>query len=201
MTEALTLRWMALTGGLDRAAAPVLGSLARLVFAAVLFLYYWRAGLAKIGEGPLGPFMPDPGAYAQIFPRAFEAVGYDPSGLGLFHWAVAVAALWAELVLPVLIVIGLATRLAALGMIGVVVVQSLTDILGHAVGPETVGAWFDRLPDAAILDQRAFWVFLLLALVLRGPGPISLDALIRRRLEPKPMRRRPSGGRPSPGRR
>lgn len=181
MIDALAARWLALTGQLDRAAGPVLGSLARLVFAAVLFTYYWRAGWAKIGEGPLGLFVPDPGAYAQVFPRAFEAAGYDPAQLGLWHWAVAEAALLAELVLPVLIVAGLMTRLAALGMIGVVLVQSLTDIVGHAAGPETIGAWFDRFPDAAILDQRALWVFLLLALVLRGPGPISLDALIRAR--------------------
>ena len=62
-------------------------------------------------------------------------------------------------------------------MIGFVIVQSLTDIFGH--GGET-GAWFDNLSDAAILDQRAFWVFLLLYLVFKGGGPISADRFILR---------------------
>ena len=36
-----------------------------------------------------------------------------------------------------------------------------------------------------ILDQRAFWVFLLLYLVLRGAGPLSLDAILSRRQRPQ----------------
>ncbi len=41
----------------------------------------------------------------------------------------------------------LLTRLAALGMIGFVLVQSLTDSLGHKAD---AGAWFDRASDAVI---------------------------------------------------
>ncbi|HCQ66032.1 MAG TPA: hypothetical protein DIU07_13175, partial [Rhodobacteraceae bacterium] len=88
----------------------------------------------------------------------------------------------AEFILPALILVGLLTRLAALGMIGFVVLQSLTDIVGHAADPGTIGAWFDRLPDSVILDQRLLWVFVLLTLVLKGAGPLSLDRLIDRRL-------------------
>ena len=155
--------------------------LARLIFAGVLLVYFWASGLTKLGEGPLGLFSPSSGAYAQIFPRAFEAVGYDTDQLGLFHRLVVLAGTLAEFLLPLLIVIGLATRLAALGMIGFVVVQSLTDLFGHGGinHPETLGAWFDRAPDGVILDQRAFWVFLLLVLVIRGAGPLSLDRLLR----------------------
>jgi putative oxidoreductase len=50
--------------------------------------------------------------------------------------------------------------------------------VGHGV--ET-GGWFDNTAGA-IADQRAFWIFLLLVLVLRGAGPLSLDeALFRQR--------------------
>lgn len=160
----------------------LLSTLARFVFAAVLAVYFWASGLTKLGDGVLGIFTPSVGAYAQIFPKAFEAVSYDTSQLGVYHWAVVVAGTWAEFLLPVLIVLGLFTRLAALGMIGFVVVQSLTDLFGHG-GLEhaaTLGAWFDRIPSAAILDQRAFWMLLLITLALKGAGPLSLDRLLFR---------------------
>jgi putative oxidoreductase len=151
----------------------VLPTLARLVFAAVLAGYFWASGLTKLD----GPFTPSDGAYVQIFPRLMESLGYDSGQLGLFHWMVALGGAWAELVLPALIVIGLLTRPAALGMIGFIGVQSLTDIIGHKAGPETIGAWFDRISDALILDQRAFWVLLLAVLIVKGAGPLSLDRL------------------------
>jgi putative oxidoreductase len=161
-------------------AGLILPSLARFVFAAVLFVYYWNSGLTKLGDGIFGIFNPSLGAYAQIFPRAMEAVGYDSSQLGLFHWAVVFGGTVAEFVLPILIVIGLMTRLAALGMIGFVIIQSLTDIVGHGVDAATVGFWFDRFSDAYIMDQRAFWVFTLLVLVVKGAGPLSVDRLFAR---------------------
>lgn len=155
----------------------LLSTSARFIFAATLLFYFWASGLTKLGDGVLGIFQPSVGAYAQIFPKAMEAVSYDTTQLGIFHWAVALAGTWAEFILPALIVIGLFTRLSALGMIGFVVVQSLTDLYGHGgiEHAETLGAWFDRLPDSVILDQRAFWVFLLLVLVVKGAGPLSLD--------------------------
>ena len=128
----------------------------------------------------MGLFSPSTGAYVQIFPRAFEAVGYDSSQLSLFQHLVVLAGTWSEFILPALILLGLLTRLAALGMIGFVAVQSLTDLYGHGgiAHAETLGAWFDRLPDGVILDQRAFWVFALLVLVIKGAGPLSLDRVI-----------------------
>jgi putative oxidoreductase len=163
----------------NRAGDWALPSLARLVFAAVLLGYFWASASTKFAGGP---FTLSTGAFAQIFPKTFESLGYDATKLGLFAHLIALAGSWAEVVLPLLIVIGLATRLAALGMIGFVVVQSLTDIFGHMAGPETIGAWFDRSSDALILDQRAFWVFLLIVLLLKGAGPLSLDRLVAVRL-------------------
>ena len=159
------------------AADWLLPTLARLLFAAVLLVYFLNAGLTKLGDGPLSIFSPPTGAYAQIFPRAFEAVGYNSDAFGLFHWAVVVAGTLAEFILPLLIVLGLLTRLAAFGMIGFIAVQSLTDLYGHGQW-DALGAWFDRFSDGQILDQRALWVFLLSVLILKGAGPLSLDRLL-----------------------
>lgn len=155
---------------------------ARFAFAASLALYYFNSGLTKLGDGIMGIFQPSLGAYAQIFPKAMEAAGYDASQLGLFHWAVVMAGTWAEFILPALIIVGLFTRLAALGMIGFVAVQSLTDLIGHGAwnDPAVLGAWFDRIPDGIILDQRMFWVLALTVLVFKGAGWLSLDRWLAR---------------------
>ncbi len=160
-----------------QAADWLLPTLARAVFAAVLLGYFWASALTKF-EG--GPFSLSSGAYAQIFPKSFEAVGYDPDALSLFHHLVALAGAWAEVILPGLVVLGLLTRMAALGMIGFILVQSLTDVYGHMADAATIGRWFDRASGALVLDQRAFWLFVLLVLVIRGAGPLSADRLLRR---------------------
>ncbi|MGR3454636.1 DoxX family protein [Pseudooceanicola sp.] len=156
--------------------------LARAIFAAVLLRYFWASALTKLGDGPLGIVQPSVGAYAQIFPRQMEAVGYDTSQLGVFHWAIVTAGTWAEFLLPLAIVLGLFTRLAALGMIGFVTVQSLTDLYGHGGidHPATLGALFDRVPDGVILDQRLLWGYLLAVLVVKGGGWLSADRVIFR---------------------
>ncbi|TNJ48230.1 DoxX family protein [Phaeobacter sp. B1627] len=167
---------------IERAGDRLLPLLARFTFAAVLLLYFWTSGLTKLGDGLFGIFSPSIGAYSQIFPKQLEAAGYDLSQFGLFQWAVVMAGTYAEFLLPLLIVIGLATRLAALGMIGFVIVQSLTDVYGHgATDAKTLGAWFDRFPDGVIMDQRLLWVFVLMLLVIKGAGALSVDALLRRR--------------------
>ena len=166
----------AISASLGRIGDWLLPSLARLVFAAVLLGYFWSSALTKFD----GVFTPSSGAFAQIYPRAFAAVGYDASQMGLIAHLVVLLGAWAEIALPLLVTLGLFTRVAALGMIGFVVVQSLTDIVGHAADPATVGAWFDRASDAAILDQRVLWAMILLVLVFKGAGPWSLDRLLRR---------------------
>lgn len=159
-----------------------LPTLARFTFATTLMVYFWASGLTKLGPGLAGLVMPSVGAYAQIFPRAMETAGYDIGQLDLWHRLVVLAGTWAEFLLPALILIGLATRLAALGMIGFVLVQTLTDLFGHGAlaHPDTLGAWFDKMPDGVILDLRLFWVTVLAVLVLTGAGPLSADALLRR---------------------
>lgn len=71
-----------------------------------------------------------------------------------------------ELVLPVLLLLGLGGRFAALGLsvVNAVAVVSLAEIA------------------PAALQQHVFWGSLLLALVLWGPGKWSLDSLLAPRL-------------------
>ncbi|MEP4035718.1 DoxX family protein [Pseudophaeobacter sp.] len=166
----------------------VLPLAARFVFAATLLLYYWNSGLTKLGDGFFGLFSPSIGAYSQIFPKQLEAVGYDVSEFGLFHQLVVLAGTYAEFILPLMIILGLFTRLASLGMIGFIVVQSLTDVIGHgATDAKTLGALFDRFPDSVIMDQRLFWVFVLTVLVIKGAGALSLDTVLKRRIETEAM--------------
>jgi putative oxidoreductase len=77
-----------------------------------------------------------------------------------------------ELVLPVLLVLGLGGRFAAMGLfvVNAVAVISLSDIA------------------PAAMQQHVFWGALLAALAIYGPGAWSLERLVWPRL----MQRRPS---------
>lgn len=165
---------------LAQIAPHLLPLVARIVFAGVLLVYFWGSAMTKLGPGISGLWTPSDGAYIQILPKVVESVGYDFSQLTLLHRLIVLAGTWAELILPALIVLGLMTRLAALGMIGFVTVQSATDIWGHGVGGADIGKWFDRVSDALIVDQRAFWVLLFLTLVMHGGGWLSLDNVLNR---------------------
>ena len=82
----------------------------------------------------------------------------------------AVAGTAGELVLPVLLVLGLAGRFAAAGLsvVNVVAVVSLAEIAAPA------------------LQQHQFWGSLLIGLLLWGPGRWSLDRIVARRLQSAP---------------
>ncbi len=157
------------------------GLLARLVFAGVLLVYFLNSAMKKLGEGVSGFFTVTDNAYFQILPSVVEQYGYNASEVPFFPWDIIVyLGTYSEVLLPVLIVIGLFTRIAALGMIVFVFVQSYVDIAFHGVDAETIGAWFDRFSDAVILDQRALWIFLLVYLVICGAGKVSVDHLMHR---------------------
>lgn len=161
----------------------LVGLAARGVFAATLLGYFWASARTKIGEGPLGLLQPSDGAYIQILPTVMEAHGYDSAAIAFLPWGLIVlAGTLAEIILPALLVLGLFTRGAALGMAVFIAVQSWVDIAFHHVDAAAIGAPFDRIPDAAIADQRLLWLFVLIPLLVHGAGAISLDALLRRRL-------------------
>ncbi len=157
-----------------------LPTLARFSFAAVLLFYFWNSAKTKLGDGILGVFNPNETGFYQVFPAKTEEFGFDISQFGILEHLVVVAGTVAEFVLPLLILIGLFTRLAALGMAGFVMVQSIVDITGHGVDAKTIGGWFDGPSNALILDQRLLWMVLFAILLVKGAGPLSLDRLLRR---------------------
>lgn len=170
----------ALFGFVQRMTEPLLPLLARFVFAATLLVYFWKSGVTKLGDGVFGFLKVTAGGFGQIFPKQAEAVLWDVSQMSLFQKLVVLAGTWAEFILPLLVVIGLLTRIASIGMIGFIIVQTLTDLFGHGgiKHTETLGAWFDNVPDSIVLDQRAFWILLLATLVIKGGGLLSVDRFL-----------------------
>ncbi len=148
---------------------------ARLTFTSVTLLFFWTSGKTKIGDSIFSPAF---GAYAQIFPKKFESLGYDASLMSGFDTLVVLFGTYAEFILPAMIALGLFTRLASVGMIGFIAMMSFVDVYGHNADAKTIGAMFDRVPYGLIMDQRLMWVFLLLVLVIKGGGPISLDYIL-----------------------
>ena len=63
------------------------------------------------------------------------------------------AGTYGEFILPLLIILGLATRLAVVGMIGFIIVMSIVDVTGHGV---SVGGLLDGNPGSIIPDQRLY---------------------------------------------
>ncbi len=145
-------------------------TLARLVFVLVFLFYFLNSASLKI-DGSI--FSPSSGAFGQIFPKAAEAVLWDVTQMNIFQRLIIFVGTVAEFVLPVLIVLGLFTRLAAIGLIGFTVVQTLVDVTGHGVG---LGTWLNNAPE--LIDERTLWVFLFAVLLIKGAGPLSIDRVI-----------------------
>lgn len=170
--NALIDRYHDIADAIDKRADFLVPTLARLVFAAVLLVYYWNSAGLKI-DGSI--FSPSSGAFGQIFPKAAEAVLWDVTQMNIFQRLVIFAGTVAEYILPLLILIGLFTRLAALGTIGFIWVQTIVDVTGHGVA---LGGLFDS--GIGLVDQRVMWSFLMLVLVLKGAGALSVDAALGR---------------------
>lgn len=161
--------------------AGLLSLLVRFSFLAVVWMWLWNSAVTKVYNARDGfSFMPNMGAYVQMFPKQMEAVSYDVSQLGPIYQAIAFAGTYGEFILPILIVIGLFTRTAAIGMIVFIAVLSFVDIFGHGADAGTVGRWFDGVESSKIMDVRTFWVVAMLVLVAKGGGWLSVDRLLRR---------------------
>lgn len=175
-----------------------LGLFARFVFLAVLYFHFLASAGAKVGEGFWGFFRITDQAYEQLLPSVLQTVGGNVAALAFVPWGLIVTVgTYAEFILPLLVVTGLFTRIAALCMIVFLAVQSYLDVFMRGADPEMIGAWFDRFSDGLIADQRLLWVFLLSYLVLKGPGLVSLDALFLRRvvgMRPPPSRNAGAAG-------
>ncbi len=158
-----------------------LGLLARFVFFGVLYFYFLNSFGTKVGEGFLGFFSIQDGAYYQIALPAVEEAGGDVEAVSFLPWGLIVfLGTYTEFLLPLMVVLGLFTRIAAAGMIGFIAVQTIVDITVHQVGTETIGALFDRFSDSLIMDQRTLWLFPLIYLIVKGGGAVSLDWLLTR---------------------
>ena len=136
--------WSPLTRLLD-ALQPLAALLARLYVGQVFFL----SGLTKLRDW---------GTTVALFTDEYK-VPFLPPELA------AVLGTAGELVLPVLLVIGLAGRFSALGLfvVNVVAVISLSEIA------------------PAVLQQHILWGALLAALAIYGLGPWTLDRWMARR--------------------
>ncbi len=139
--------WGRLVAGLETL-QPLAQLSARFYVAQVFFL----SGLTKINDWD---------TTLALFADEYQVPLLSPA-------VAAFAGTAGELVLPVLLLLGLAGRLAALGLsvLNVVAVVSLAEIA------------------PAALQQHVFWGSLLIALLLWGPGRWSLDRV----LEPRLMR-------------
>lgn len=143
--NAVFAAWSALMAGLERL-QPAAQLAARLYVAQVFF----SSGLTKLRDWEIT---------VALFTDEYHVPWLSPE-------AAAWAGTGGELVLPVLLLLGLAGRCSAMGLFAVnlVAVISLSDIAPVA------------------LQQHQFWGSLLAALVLWGPGRWSADRWVAPRL-------------------
>ena len=140
-------RWLALTRWLSGQAPES----AMLLFVRVTLAgIFWRSGRSKVDEG----------SWLSISDGTYDLFREDYAGVPLPPEFAAVAATAAEHLFPVLLVLGLATRLSALALLGMTLVIQLF------VFPE---AWW---------QVHSLWAALALVLIVRGAGSLSLDRLV-----------------------
>ncbi|AMK21640.1 DoxX protein [Sphingobium sp. TKS] len=140
----------------DRAVAQLSArlpeSLMLLFMRVVLAGVFWRSGQTKIAEG----------TWFTISDNAYALFESEYSGVPLPSHLAAVMATVSEHLFPVLLVFGLLTRFAALALLG------MTMVIQIFVYPD---AWW---------TEHSLWVAMQLALIVRGAGIFSLDALFAR---------------------
>ena len=133
-------------GVLDRYAGPLFDLAVRLWIAQVFF----QSGRTKLADWAIT---------VSLFQDEYKVPVLSPE-------AAAVLGAAFELGMPVFLVLGLASRLAALPLI------AMTCIIQFVLGGAN--------PDYDSVEHF-YWLFLLGMIVIKGPGPISLDHLIRAR--------------------
>jgi putative oxidoreductase len=152
-------KWREIGGLFERANAIVRAiaqpSLTQLVLRFALAVPFWRSGVNKwdgflqLNDVALLLFTSEFKLHLPGGPYAFPAPG-----------VAAFAAGSAEILLPILLVLGLATRLAALGLLAMTFVVQLT------------------VPDG--WPVHVTWAAMALGIMAWGPGRIALDHLIER---------------------
>jgi putative oxidoreductase len=115
---------------------------------------FWRSGRTKVDEG----------SWLSVSDTAKFLFEEEYKNVPLPAEFAAYMATYAEHLFPALLFIGLFTRLSALALLG------MTIVIQIFVYPE---AWW---------SVHIIWVALALVLIVRGPGAISVDALLAKRL-------------------
>lgn len=131
-----------------------LESPALLVTRVALAGIFWRSGRTKVEDGSM----------LTLSDTTFFLFQEEYAGVPLPSEMAAYTATWAEHLFPILLVIGFATRLSALALLG------MTLVIQIFVYPE---AWW---------SVHILWVAMALHLITRGPGVLSLDHLLWRRI-------------------
>ena len=113
---------------------------------------FWRSGRSKVEEG----------SWFQISDSTYFLFSEEYSAVPLPSDFAAVMATMSEHVFPILLVLGLLTRLSAAALIG------MTMVIQIFVYPE---AWW---------SVHMLWVALALVLIVRGGGSLSVDAMFEK---------------------
>lgn len=124
--------------------------LALLLVRVALGGVFWRSGQTKVAEG----------TWFQLTDATYALFATEYAGVPLPPVFAAVMANAAEHVLPALLLAGLFTRAAALGLLGMTLVIQLF-----------------VYPDA-LWPEHSLWAALALVLVVRGGGLIALDRVL-----------------------
>lgn len=130
------------------------GSLLNLAIRVYVGWQFFKAGLTKIGDWE---------STLSLFRHEYSVPLLPPD-------LAAVAGTAGELAFPVLLFVGLLSRPAAVGLF----VVNVMAVIGYP-------ALFD-FPCPAAINDHIFWGVLLLVVVTYGPGRLSLDHVIGRRL-------------------
>jgi putative oxidoreductase len=149
----------AITRHYDRATALISAqwaeSIMLLMVRVALAGIFWRSGRTKVEEGSLLTISEN--TIYQFGDDPFNKVPLLPSDIAAYLTT------YAEHALPVLLVLGLLTRLSALALLG------MTLVIQIFIFPE---AWW---------QMHILWVALALVLIVRGGGGLSVDALLTSR--------------------
>lgn len=137
--------------------------MALLAARAGLAAVFWSSGRTKVVEG----------TWLQVSETTRLLFASEYAGVPLPPALAATLATYAEFFLPLLLVLGLGTRFAALGLLG------MTAVIQVFVYPD---AWRVHL----------VWAALALVLLSRGGGVFSLDVLVRRGMRGGAARRNPN---------
>lgn len=133
--------------------APWIESLMLLFVRISLAGIFWRSGRTKVDEGS---WLTVSDTTKFLFQEEYKNVPLPPE-LGAY------LSTYAEHFFPILLVIGLFTRLSAFALVG------MTMVIQIFVFPE---AWW---------SVHMIWIALALTLIVRGGGQFSIDAILTRK--------------------